>query len=436
MGKNEELAKAVVGGLLCLAMGIGITILGFSMFEDTMVGGALMFFLGVSSVFAGFASLGNAAEISKTNKEKKEINKKIKKGKWEFPCEEFYNKCKAAGITSFDDEFSIKKAQKFVTEILSENNVDEKNYHLFIEPKKMKELYYNGPKHKEKRIQFEKEEKNKEILKQKEIKVVKPNEENAKLVKQYAELVILKGTQKREKMLSFVTEKKREKYKHICEYKNSVDKYSDHLYYKAEHNDSNWAIAGGIAEGLAGTGAGVAAAIDAMSKEPQIQEDNRILKQSALELKYTSMTQLSRMVDNAEWEYNKALNEEKTAKDKIVLDRPGGKEISTNIRTHKTNIKKLDDGVLKISTEIFLNNPLKLFVPKGTKMVIDGILSGKVFYEGKFVDEVKLVLPTYGITNDSKDTATATGYCTKSAEYPGEYTLEITDMTNLWIMEY
>lgn len=436
MGKNEELAKAVVGGLLCLAMGIGITILSFSMFEDTMVGGALMFFLGVSSVFAGFASLGNAAEISKTNKEKKEINKKIIKGKWEFPCEEFYNKCKAAGITSFDDEFSIKKAQKFIIEILSENNVDEKNYHLFTEPKKMKELYNNGPKYKEKRIKIEQEKKNKEILKQKEIKEVNPSGENAKLIKYYAELATLKGTKKREKMLSFATEEKREKYNQVCEQKKSIDKYSDYLYNKAEHNSSNWAIAGGIAEGLAGPAAGVAAAMDAMAKEPQIQEDNRILKESALELKYTSKTQLSKMVDEAEIKYKEALAEEKNAKNKIVLSKPDGKEISKYVCVEKSDFERMDDGILKISAKVVLKESIKLNVPKGTKMVVDGVVLGKVFYEGKFVDDVKLVLPTYGITNALKQNVFATGYCTKSAEYKGNYTLEITDMTNLWVMEY
>ncbi|MBP3344780.1 MAG: hypothetical protein J6K97_01070 [Clostridia bacterium] len=384
----------------------------------------------------GFGALSEFNSASMEYSEKKEINKNVKKGKWEFPCEEFYNKCKNVGITSFKDEFSIKKAQQIMIKILEENKVDEKYYSIYLEPKKMQELYEKGPKQTNERLKREQEEKNKEILKQKEIKEVKPNEENAKLIKNYAELTTLKGAKKREKMLSFTTEEKKKKYEEIYEQRKTVDRYSDYLYNKAEHNSSNWAIAGGIAEGLAGPAAGVAAAVDAMSKEPQIQEDNRILKESAIELKYTSMTQLSKMVDEAKRKYEEALAEEKNAKNKIVLSKPDGKEIAKYVSVEKTDFDRMDDGILKISAKVVLKESIKLNVPKGTKMVVDGVVSGKVFYEGKFVDDVKLVLPTYGITNALKQNVLATGYCTKSAEYKGNYTLEITDMTNLWVMEY
>ena len=85
----------------------------------------------------GFGALSEFNSASMEYSEKKEINKNVKKGKWEFPCEEFYNKCKNVGITSFKDEFSIKKAQQIMIKILEENKVDEKYYSIYLEPKKM-----------------------------------------------------------------------------------------------------------------------------------------------------------------------------------------------------------------------------------------------------------------------------------------------------------
>ncbi len=416
-----------------LISGIGFIVVGFYMFEDTNFWGGIMIVCGGFCLFGATCSLG---EYSTEYFSKKELNHAVKKGKWEFPCEEFYNKCKNMGITSFKDEFSIKKAQQIMAKILDENKVYEKYYSIYLEPKKMQELYKNGPKYKEQRIKIEQEKKNKEVIKQKEIKEVKPNEENEKRVKQYAELSVLKGAKKRARMLSFITEEKKKKYDTICKKNQTVDNYSDYLLNRAEHNNSNWAIAGGIAEGLAGPAAGVAAAVDAMSREQQIQEDNRTLEQCAVNLKYISRTKFSEMISEAKAEYEKALAEEESAKNKVVLSKPEGKEIAKNIETAKTKVTKHNDGVLEVKAEVSIKSPLKLDVPGKTKMVIDGTLSGKIYYNGKFVDDVKLILPIYGIMNGSKQTVTATGYCTKSAEYEGEYTAKITDAANLWVMEY
>jgi len=236
-------------------------------------------------------------------------------------------------------------------------------------------------------------------------------------------------------MLLFDYEKNKINLEELKKKKASIDKYGEHLYWKSQHNDVDWALLGGIAEGIAGPAAGVAVALDTMSQNAKKEEENRMLRYSAVEVTLSG-TEIEYDIERTEKRLDKMKENIETSKRKVVLSKPEGKEIAKYISIEKTNFDRIDDGVLKITANVFLKNPLDLDVPKSTKMVVDGTISGKVFYEGNFVDNVKLVLSIYGITNASKQVATITGYCTKSAEYPGEYTLEITDMTNLWVMEY
>ncbi|MBQ7875331.1 MAG: hypothetical protein IJ306_09305 [Oscillospiraceae bacterium] len=422
----------MIKGLFYLACGIGAIVLGVYIFEDDGDYSWPLIIMGALLILGSFAPIGEAIKKFDKKMGVSVFNDKVKRGEWEFPCELFYNKCKRAHVVSFNDEFSIKKAQQIMTKILEENKVDEKYYSIYLEPKKMQELYENGPKQTKERLKHEQEEKNKEILKQKEIKEFRPNKE----VREYAELALLKGTKKREKMLYFEYEEKREEWKELYEEKEKFRKHIDYLRWKSEHNDADWAIAGGIAEGIAGPAAGVAVAMDTMAQNAKNAEDNQNMRDFATTLDYLSLNNLEPRFRKVDGELDKIKEEQENAKNKVVLSKPNGKEIAKYLSVEKTDFDRMDDGVLEISAKLVLKESIKLDVPKGTKMVVDGVISGKVFYEGKFVDDVKLVLPTYGITNISKRIAFATGYCTKSAEYKGNYTLEITDMTNLWVMEY
>jgi len=420
---------------------VGIVVMGISflVFKDSQSTGSaiFLFITAIAFLILLFRYPKSKKKIEETAKKAEEnrINNLIKKGKWEFPCEEFYNKCTQIDNIVFDNEFAVKKAQQIVVEILVANNVAEENYNLFTDKKKIKEFLKKGKECKEKTEKLKKENEIQKILEQKEIREVKPNEENAKIIKHYTEIASLRGTQKREKMLLFDYEKNKINLEELKKKKASIDKYGEHLYWKSQHNDVDWALLGGIAEGIAGPAAGVAVALDTMSQNAKKEEENRMLRYSAVEVTLSG-TEIEYDIERTEKRLDKMKENIETSKRKVVLSKPEGKEIAKYISIEKTNFDRIDDGVLKITANVFLKNPLDLDVPKSTKMVVDGTISGKVFYEGNFVDNVKLVLSIYGITNASKQVATITGYCTKSAEYPGEYTLEITDMTNLWVMEY
>jgi len=288
---------------------------------------------------------------------------------------------------------------------------------------------------------FGEELKNKKSEKIKEIKEAEPTEENKELMERHFELIQCKGNEKRAKMLEFEV---RDKYKKIRELHNNQDflnQYYDQLHKESYtmKEDTHWAILGGIAEGIAGPAAGVAVAADAMAKEQQIKEDKLKLMELSLEKKAASNVLTSSLLERTEKEIAEIESKVESAKKKMVRSIPKGDKIAENILIKKTQIQTCtaETGV-KMTVEISLKNPVNFTLPKGTTWVIDGIISGKLYCKGNFIDDVKLTLPTYGIGTDSEESVVATGYCKKYAPYGSsdDYKLEITDLTNLWVMEY
>lgn len=189
-------------------------------------------------------------EREKRKQQEKELNENIKiwsSGNWNFPFEKFYKKC----ISEFPEvDFSkpiscevLKKVSNIADSIMEENGVFRGYRDLYVNDEKIKEYLQRLG---ETSVQY------KEKLKKK-IKLEDELDEVTKLI-----------NEKNEAQDAMIR----------------MSKYVANSAYKEPEHD--WAIIGGITQGLAGPGAGMAAAHEAMEKNRKIRERNEVNQKFAI----------------------------------------------------------------------------------------------------------------------------------------------------------
>lgn len=206
------------------------------------------------------------------------------------------------------------------------------------------------------------------------------------------------------------------------------------IYSGMQKKEKNWAAIGGFAEGLAGPAAGIMAASDAMQDNYEIRKYNEEMRQASMDILKGAFNgsndryKLEKERENIQ----KKIEEAKT---KVSLTNPTAQQIWKHFRVGNTGVFKNKSGVLKCSVSLWQEDPFHLDVPKGVNMVVDGILEGDIWAEGKCVGSVVFPLPLYGIPCNTSSEVTVDGMCAKSMEYDGKYSLRLRAAPKLWIME-
>lgn len=208
------------------------------------------------------------------------------------------------------------------------------------------------------------------------------------------------------------------------------------VYAGAQKKESDWAILGGAANGIAGPVASAAVIWDTMKKNGEIAQYNEGMRQASMDvLKGTISAAGSRI--KVEEERDNARLRLDEAKTKISLSEPDASEIWDNIHVSENfKVKKYSSlGVLHVSINVSFLKPFVLDIPKGVHMVVDGTMKADVMMGDIYVGNVVFPLPIYGIPCDMTKSVTLDGMCDRSMEYDGKYTIKLAEKQNLWVME-
>lgn len=161
-----------------------------------------------------------------------------------------------------------------------------------------------------------------------------------------------------------------------------------------QEKEIDWAVRGGIANGIAGPGAGVAAAIDAQSKNAQIRANNKARMDAASPLIMASIGSESSLRSSIAKD-RKAIEEAKTK----LVSMENGKDLFNHLLFSDEKYEVMECGVLHCSARVKLSESVYIF--DDVEAVVDGFLTVKVIHNDKAIAATTVVMPTMGIGSSS-----------------------------------
>lgn len=447
--------------------------------------------IGLCLIVAGFVLWGIGIIIAnsqgkraaaKKEREKLEINKKadeirsqLLEGSLPVSAEKFYRHCQKNNIQTLDNDFSFTKATQQMKLCITDTVIAALSPSLEMSDGLLKEV--NDPiplsaGEREKRnnrlrlyeipedilnsefsdeecsYYFQKERMEQLLLEGKQIvddvnraeleakktpKDVTPSETEQVFLQRVSQISALYGNEKRVKMLDDLDLDLAIRIAKLKEGEEAL-KTLGMIYLDQQKKEGDWAIAGGLAQGLAGSAAGYMAASQVIENNREIQRHNAAMRNASLNI----LSGIPSAVSNREElqkERELVCQKRAEAQEKIVLSSPAASEIWNHLHAGKYEIKKAKSGVLKIALPVCIKTPLALDIPANVATVIDGTLQAEVLFEGKSVGVVNFPLPLYGILTNMTAEVTLDGMLDRSVEFNGEYTLKMLDSHNLWVME-
>ena len=426
----------LVAGVICIPTGVW-------MIAEGEILGYLEILVGCFGLFIVYCCASATKEQKKEEKRQEEakkieearkqeridkLNQQIKDGEWVFPAEKFYQLCYDSHATILDNEFSIRKATQIAEQVIKDTapEIDLANCGEYLKKESLEASLKKGQI-------LAKEAEERKVLAQKQPRNANPNEPEKTFIERVSKLVYLSGTGKREKMLENLSADYIFAIARIVEGRQALAQLGM-IYASQQQKESSWAVMGGIAEGIAGPGAGIIAASQTIANNRKIQEHNAAIRKASMDI----MSGIPNLVGDTiklHEERNKIEKAWDEAKTKVVLSKPTAEEVWQNLNVGKATVKKNPSGVLTVSIPVSLKTPFVLDVPDNVRMVVDGVLRAEVWFEDKRVDTVYFPLPIYGIPHNMTAEIILDGMCGRSVEYDGEYTVKIGDYHNLWIME-
>lgn len=347
---------------------------------------------------------------------------------WKFPVEQFYRECKKANATQLDNEFSQRKIKQTVAGLIQEASpqIDLQKCKYYFEPEQLTRFLDEGKKLAD--------EADARILRaQKTPRRASPSGEEKTFIHRSFMISRLTGNQKRVEMLSDLIKDFSMKIDNMIKGEEAMKQLSM-IYMQQQKKEGDWAIAGGLAEGLAGPVAGFMSASQVMENNREIQWHNAAMRNASREI-LSGLTDVTSNRYELERQKEQAEKLCKEAKGKVALSEPNASEIWNHIEVGRAQIKKEETGVLHIALPIQIETPFVLDVPDKVNTVVDGTLKAEVFFESRSVGTVNFPLPLYGIPTNMAEEVTLDGMLDWSVEFNGEYTLKMADSHNLWIME-
>lgn len=361
---------------------------------------------------------------------RKEINQSATNGTWSFPVEEFYQCSAEQKAVDIHSEYGYKKARMIAEQLIKEAcpEADMSCFQGYLTKEKLQEFLNAGKPQAELTAK-------RQLAEKKRVHFARAYQYETTFIKRATAVSSLNGNEKRVKMLTDLLNDCDERIRKLKDGEEAMKQLAM-VYAGAQKKESDWAILGGAANGIAGPVASAAVIWDTMKRNGEITKYNEGMRQASADvLKGTFAVADDRYKVEKERENVKQRLDE--AIGKVSLSKPDTKEIleSFDVNTNYGYVTKNDSGVLKCSLDIKLKKPLVLDVPEGLDMVVDGTIRAKVMMEDIYVGDVDFPLPIYGIPCDMTKSVTLDGMCARSMEYDGKYTLELAEEQNLWVME-
>lgn len=386
------------------------------------------------SIARKWEEMATRDQINKIAEEKRRkenmYNQLGKEGKWVFPTEKFYRNCSEKKVTDLSGEYGLSKAKTIAEQLIREAcpEADIAYFQSYLTKEKLQEFLNAGKSQAELTVR-------KQLAEKKRVRLAKAYPYEATFVERASAVSNLTGCEKRVKMLTDLL--------HDCDQKiedlKAGEKAMEQLamvYAGAQKKESDWAILGGAANGIAGPVASAAVIWDTMKKNGEIAKYNEGMRKASADVLSGTLT-ISGNRYKVEKERENVKQRLEEAKGKVSLSKPDAKGIfeSFYVDAQYGKVTKNESGVLECALNIQLKKPLALDVPEGLNMVVDGTIKAKVMMEDIYVGDVDFPLPIYGIPCDMTKSVTLDGMCNRSMEYDGKYTLELAEGQNLWVME-
>ena len=366
-------------------------------------------------------------------RKKKSTLQQYKDDTWDFPVADFYDYCIKNGIQHLNNSFFVEKAKLLALTILKEEEipVPEEYHHRYLDTKRLKEYFQKGKEQVEKEIAIEKH--NDEIWNSTPHKAT-PNTAEAYQLELAQKVASQLGIGKRQLMLRYSIAKLDDEIRMKKEGQEAIRQVGFLMSSSAaQQKKSDWAILGGIAEGIAGPAAGVAVAMDAIQKNAEIekwnQQNRAAVNRVAIDIA-NSANNLNSTISEMEMAKLLLSRELSALEQKVVLTEHETAELWKKLKIRTDSVIKSETNVLEITTTI--ENVYIPDVPEHVRITMDGVLSAKVYFKDTFVGTAIIPLPLYGV--ECRATATFTSLCEDYIGLDGKYKV-IYEPIALWAME-
>ena len=325
-------------------------------------------------------------KIKEYKKREMEMRKKysdLMPGDYLFPVERFYIQCKNGKWTKTDNDIHVRKMVLIAKKLLEDDKIESQSI-------------YKKYTSKEQVIKFF------ELMHEKELE--KKKKEQAELEKKRSQpqdtqlgASELQHREFNEKCKNYkYLEKRREHLKHLIDITEKQVRYATGEFNRARKISSDvynskkgkdWAIAGGIANAIAGPAAGVMVATEVIKENERKRNNpiNQLTQDYAWEKTSKAANNLSKI--EKEWERYK--RELKNVDSKLVFEEVSSEELYKHL-----NIKaEMSGGFGRLKLSVKNDYPENTNI----KTVIDGTLQVSVYCNEILLDDVCVALPYDGV---------------------------------------
>lgn len=304
----------------------------------------------------------------------------------------FYNECANRGITNCVSKSEIQKAT-LIAKNMGLHFTDIST--LFEESKLAK-------------IQVEEKEKSLALMAEKETEEKEYNRLN-----RYAEYY---GKEKMSRMIEdAIKDLKSEAKNHRAD--------ASLLLRMGQEKENDWAVMGGIASGIAGTGAGIATALDAQAKNAQIRANNMAYVR-AVAPAYSALRDKAFHVESTIKELQKKLEELPL---KLISDLDTA-SVFDLLSVSDVDMSISETGAFTVIANVKPKSRIKIF--DDVPAAVDGTITAHVFDGDKEIGTVKMVFPMRGISSKCM----VVGMGLSGAEPGHNYTVTF-EGYKLWLIE-
>lgn len=387
-----------------LVIGVFMIYIGFiSGLKWKMMGEGLLFIAPSFFVALGTPPIGLCcfvaaiilaySEIVKRKKVQKENAVKKSEGIGATALDRFFVECVLAETDDFTLTKNIKRA-----ELLADK------YKLKY-PNGIEALYQQGlEEHKKVSQRF--------VLNHLEDKRAEERKQFDELNK-YADLI---GKEKRIAMLTDIAKELRKKAK-------DQKMYADMLIRSGQQKERDWATWGGVANGIAGVGAGVSTAVELQMQNLKIREENEQRRRAALPAYMFMSDSASGNANNAD----AVMKEIEDFKLKLISD-DSKESLMERIKFTNTDVLVSETGAAMVCTNASLDSN---FVILGdVKAVVDGTIIAKIYDGDVLCGTAQMVLPIYGLGQNIPLNGICIDCCKQGVEYKVKFVAK-----NLWAVE-
>lgn len=359
-------------------------------------------------------------EEARKKAEEESLRRKIAEGEWIFPVakrEALYLECRKGGVTSLSTAYARQKARTVILSMLDEEKIPKEYQSLYSTDQRIEQYFEMGKT----AVEISENTPHAGVL----------TESEQQQVAEAQELSRLFGLEKRR---AIVGKKIGELRKQVANRARSAQSMQDLgvlLATSAAKTPKNdWATLGGIANGIAGPGAGVAAALNAMADNARIEQNSAAANRMGAELWSHSYSTLD-SINELERKIKELSEIEEDTKKKVVLTDVKNTELMKALQITSQRITKTSGNALVITATV-RNDYRPPNVPADVKMTIDGTLTADVYCNKISVGKAILPLPFLGV--ECGKATEITGICCFSLEGSRQYTFSLSP-NNLWVME-